>query len=380
MRRSLLLLPLLLLLLPCRIAAAEETPTPTPEATVDPSTQELIDAMLDGIDLGDADSKAASEGLPFSLLPSTLLDSLLQGSFEEDTLLTLLKSLVGEALPSAGALMILLAGFALIELIQQSLSTGGTADMAGLMLRALCGLAALTLLWPRVNEARGCLVSLSELVSLLEPLIVALLTLFGMSGSALVFRPALTLLSGAVSTLMYQAVLPLALAGGVIGVMELLAPQGRGGVGALLLRICRWILVTVCSLYLTLTALKGFSAGASDSLLLRTTRLAASGLPFVGGLISDSLETAFSCMRLVKGALGVTGILLCVTTLAGPLIRLGLQLVVLKAAGAVARPLGAEGVGQLCERLGAMLGVLLAAILTVLAMLTGCLGLVIGLN
>ena len=108
-------------------------------------------------------------------------------------------------------------------------------------------------------------------------------------------------------------------------------------------------------------ALSGVLCGTMDSVKLRTTRAALSGMvPVVGGIISDASDAILSAAAALKSAAGVYGMLAVLAICMAPFLRLGVQLLLLKGTAAVSGLFGQPVLTGLIGRLADVMGLLLA--------------------
>jgi len=85
--------------------------------------------------------------------------------------------------------------------------------------------------------------------------------------------------------------------------------------------------------YLSIT---GILTSAADSAAVKTAKtLLASALPVVGKLMADASEALVAGAGLLKGAIGVYGMLVCIAVVLVPVLRLGLRLVIFRGAAAI---------------------------------------------
>lgn len=93
---------------------------------------------------------------------------------------------------------------------------------------------------------------------------------------------------------------------------------------------------------------------------LKTAKFAVSGaVPVVGGVISDAAETVLSGASLLRGSVGVFG-MLCVTAIClVPFLRAGASYLLYKAGAALLSPLCSSSLRALLESIGTGYGLLL---------------------
>ena len=87
-------------------------------------------------------------------------------------------------------------------------------------------------------------------------------------------------------------------------------------------------------------------------------------MPVIGGEVSEAMEALTASARLVKSAVGVTGMLALILACAGPLARVGVAALSAKLAGAAAELAGEPRIARLAEQFGDVLILLTALCLT----------------
>lgn len=108
-------------------------------------------------------------------------------------------------------------------------------------------------------------------------------------------------------------------------------------------------------------ALSGVLAGVSDTASLRAARVALSGaVPVVGGIISEASDSLLSAASALKGSVGVYGMLAVLAICLTPFLKIGVQLLLLKACAALCglfrQPLLCRLVDRLSEAMSLLLG------------------------
>ena len=133
------------------------------------------------------------------------------------------------------------------------------------------------------------------------------------------------------------------------------------------------------TLYLTVS---GAAAGSADTVTARLARGAVGVLPVVGSILADAADTVLAGAGAVKNTVGVAGLLAVLAVCLLPLVRLGTQYLVYKAAAFLAGVLGAERLTGLIDALGGAFGLIFgmtgACGLLLLISISSALGVVTG--
>ena len=227
-----------------------------------------------------------------------------------------------------------------------------------------------------------CVDGVCRCMELVTPILMTLLVAMGGTVSAGVFQPAMSLLAGGVAVGLKSVVLPLVTCGGVVSLVSGLSPRVRlGELGKLCRQAVKWSIGILTTLYTAATALGGMTAASYDGVAVRTAKYVSGGMfPMVGGLLTGSFDTVLGCAGLVKNAAGLTAILLCVSVVLAPMLRIGITMLMLRLSAALVQPVAQKEQVAMCTLGAEMLSGLLSACAGIMAMFLVTLGLVVGVG
>lgn len=118
-----------------------------------------------------------------------------------------------------------------------------------------------------------------------------------------------------------------------------------------------------------LTAIQGIATNSADTLLLKTARFSVDNfIPIIGGFAADSMDMILSCTKMIKNGIGIFGLLLILTLLLIPLLKLVAIAVVYKIVAVIAEPIGSKRIAVCMDELGSTI-ITLAIILLLGAIL-----------
>lgn len=189
-----------------------------------------------------------------------------------------------------------------------------------------------------------CLQSVEKMSSGMQGLFPLLLTVMaavgGSAGSALM-QPAVVASAGAMTSLIRNVTLPLAVCGAVL---TMLCHLGSGmklsRLCALVHQVANWTLGIGFTVFIGVIMTRGVTAAAVDGVTLRTAKYALDNfVPVVGGLFADTVDTLIGSGMLVQSALGVTGLILVCFWCLTPLCQTFASAILYKLAAALMQPL-----------------------------------------
>ena len=357
MRRA--LIAVMILLLPVLLLAEND------------EAEDGIEALLGTIDLSEWDTWFRQNSDADAILPSELLKQFAQMQ-TPDMIVGSVDGFMARIAPSvksAAAKTALLLGLAILGASLTGISdTSSIGETAQTVFRIGAAATVLALSVAEIRAAIEAVSATEHTAELLLPPIVGYLTLIGRTNTAFLLPVSFSFLSGTILHLIESCIVPLAVVGGALFVFDTTASGRLASFGKVLIRAAKWILGTACSLYLLVTAIRSAAAGNADTLLLKTTKLAAGSIPTIGSLLSESIDTAFQCMRFVRNALGLTGCAVLLSVAMKPVLSVFLTRSALRVSSLLSEPFSGKPYADLLRGMGDTLHVLMLAELSATAM------------
>ncbi len=212
-----------------------------------------------------------------------------------------------------------------------------------------------------LSMCRETMENISVFSGALQPVLATALCMGGGAVTATAIQAASMFVFDLVLRLVKGLLLPGACA--YLAVTAVDAAAGGGmlqGIGDGIKGLTSGALKLALTLFTAYLAIAGGVSASIDSLTLKTAKFAVSGaVPVVGGVISDATETMLSGAALLRGSVGVFG-MLCVTAVClVPFLRAGAGYLCYKAGAAVLSPLCGKSLKGLLDGVGTGFGLLL---------------------
>lgn len=268
-------------------------------------------------------------------------------------LVRILAALCRDAGQSALAAKVELAGTVLaFGAANDAVDMAGALGISAVLLRDFSGVLSL---------CRSALDGISVFSATLQPVLAAALSMGGSAVTATTLQVASMFAFDLVLRLIEGLLVPAVCVYLAVTVVDAAAGNGvlRGlaeGIGSLSAGALKLIL-TLFTAYL---AVAGGVSGNVDRVALKTAKFAVSGaVPVVGGVMSDAAETVLSGAVLLRGSVGVFG-MICVTAIClAPFVRAGACYLCFKAGAALLSPLCSDSLRRLLSGIGTGFGLLL---------------------
>lgn len=146
--------------------------------------------------------------------------------------------------------------------------------------------------------------------------------------------------------------------------------------------LLKWTVTTLLTIttiaFVSYLTASGVVAGTADAAAVKAAKFAISGaVPVVGGILSDAAETVLASAGVLRGTVGVFGMVTVLGLCLVPLLRLAVHYLAYKLVAALASALGSGPPCALVDRLssafGLVLGMMGASCLLLLITLVSCL-------
>lgn len=227
----------------------------------------------------------------------------------------------------------------------------GTRQVLMLIISGTAIIAIIGLFVSLALEAAQCIKRVAEFCSIAAPVLTGLLTALGCAGSAKILNPALIILTNIIMTVILQVVFPMLLASGVLNVINGLTDRMKLSRSVKLINnTVKWMLGLLTTVYIAFNTIGGISAGAADSIALRTTRYAIDKLvPAVGGMVSGAVDAVMGGAVMLKNATGIATMLIVAAIVLRPALKVVAGMLALRIAAAIIEPFAAPEISSMLD-------------------------------
>ena len=318
-------------------------------AQEDGDARASVNAQIDEV-LGGLDFSALSDmqlGLPgqsgVRSVAETVRALALGDALSPEDMLTGVLRLFGSQAARLGALMLaIMLPVLLASLVTHTLAAdGGAVSSLG---RSVCFMLVLIpvvmCVLAELTHARETITETTRRMEQILPLLLTLLTAVGGSASSAFLHPVVVAASGSMVYLAREVILRLVMCTCAVTTVNHLSDRAHLTRMAHLLRsaVC-WLLGVSFTVFLGAMSMQGVCSASIDGVAIRAAKYAVDNfVPVVGGMFSDTMDTLVGCTLIVKNALGVTAMLILVSVLAAPLVRMLAVVAVLKLSAALLEP------------------------------------------
>ena len=208
--------------------------------------------------------------------------------------------------------------------------------------------------------------SMKKQMEIVYPLLLTLMAASGGGVSATMYKPAVAFMSGAITHLFSNVVMPIAVVVIVLSFLGNLSSDVRTEkLGDLFKSISKWIIGLALGIFSIFLSIQGITAAQYDGVSLRAAKYVISGsVPIVGGFLSGGVEIVIAGSVLIKNALGSFALFLLFGVLLRPVLHFVALQLFLRLSAAASEPAGGK-TSAFLSRVAADSGYFLAAVLAV---------------
>ena len=183
--------------------------------------------------------------------------------------------------------------------------------------------------------------AMTDFVTKFSPLLMIMIATSGKAVSASSFQPVMSAAVYVVSIIIEKCLVPLIAFSSVLAVAGNISDKVQlSGFCKVVKSISKWLMAAIITIFTGISAIYGFSSPALDAVSGKAVKFAVGSLvPVVGTFLSDTLETVVSGTRLMKNAVGTSGIIVMCVICVLPILKIGVIQLMLKLTSSIAEPL-----------------------------------------
>lgn len=282
---------------------------------------------------------------------------------------TALEELLPEITDAAGSCLSIFSVMILLSIVD--VFPGANKNAVHLVSTILIGVILLQPSDTLIRLGTDTVVEMTEYSKLLFPVLTGALAAQGGTTASAALYAGTAFFSSVLSVLVTKLILPL-----LYGYLCLCVASAAIGDQLLtdLKNFAKWLiswgLKIILYAFTAYIAVTGVVSGTADASAVKIAKLTISGMvPIVGNIISDASETILVSAGIMKNAAGIYGILALIATLIGPLLKIGVQYLLLKITAYLCAVFSSKQESELLKDFGAGLGMVLAMTGTVCLLL-----------
>jgi len=326
--------------------------------------ENIINEKLDSMDLSELEELLnevpAEMTIADEISVNSIINDLLNGQpiFDSENLMDNIKELFFIEVRSSLILGCeILAVCIIIGLLNNFSNSFGSKTVSSLG-TMICGFVIIALcigsFYQTYNSCSSTMDVMSTTMTILLPIMIPLLISMGGISSGSIMDPVILASVTGFNFIMQHIVLPLIFLSAIFILINSITDKDYVKKLALFMRkSALFITGLTITIFSGITAVQGIMTKSADSLLMKTAKFSIDNfVPIIGGFAADSLDMVINCIGVIKSAVGLIGIVIIISMLAMPVIKIMAVAVIYKITAIAAEPVANKNISDSLNEIG----------------------------
>ncbi len=273
----------------------------------------------------------------------SIIDGDFQGNFSD--FISIISKSVGKSILDVLPMVLTIVAVAIIYSLLEGLSSGFVRQPTKKLIYFATYSAIILIVMVEIGSVisltTNTITSIKKVMEAIFPTLLTLVTLLGGVNSSAVFKPMMVTLTKFITSFIANIIIPFfiaAIAFSVIGNLTKSVKLDR--LTGFFRSSATYVLGGVFSLFIAFLTFQGLTGGVIDSISIKTAKFAIqSYVPILGGYLSDGFDLMLASLVLIKNSLGIVSLLMILSVIALPTIKIAVLGLGLKLASGIIEPI-----------------------------------------
>ena len=363
---------LILLALASMFFAENVSATTAAEEEIQKELEDNVNKNLEDIDFSElVQFEKNMGGMSYEGGITKLIKDILSGEYNggfEDTF-NLIINMLGVSIKGFLPLLVTLIAVSVIFSIVNGLTSGFMSKSTTEIIHFVCYSAMIVILMTEVtfliSDSVKAIKNMSAFMEIIFPIMLTLVTALGGIATTVTYSPMMTVLSVGVAKIISNIVLPCFIATMALSIVGFISKDIKLNKLTSFFKSAGEIIIgVVFGLFTTFVTINGISGALADNISIKSAKFAiASYVPVLGGYLSEGLDLAVASVMLVKNAVGVGGVIMMMSIVLAPVLKILVFSLGLKLVAGIIEPIGNKRMSEIIYSISKNLTLLVVAML-----------------
>lgn len=352
-------------------------PVTNSEKTVEEELSQSTSEVLDDIDFSELEDLVSCidfdffNGKTFKQYVKDVIDG--KEDFDISDFFQIIKALILKNIKSIISPLLIVLCVALLCVLFSNMQSGKISqqlEIVYLICFSVVVIIVSVIISKLVFNSKNGIVKMQKNMNAIFPILLLLMSNMGGAISAKAYTPLVSVLSNIISNIFVYFLLPLFSLSLVLSIISHISSNTKlNKLNGFIKSLFKWVIGSVCAVFMGYLAIKGFTAGASDGISIKATKYAIKNyVPILGGYISEGFELVKAGSMIVKNAIGFVGSLVILFISLLPILSIAICELGLKLISGILEPVGATKTANLLDSISSSLKLLSAIVIGVAVM------------
>jgi stage III sporulation protein AE len=274
---------------------------------------------------------------------------------------------ISKILPMIVSILVIVALFSILNNLKPGTAETQVATAAVYVQYILVASISTSILISCFNLGLETIDNLSNFTQSVFPILSVLMVSIGGIVSASLFSPIVAFLTGFITLIVKTTFMPMIIILIVFTILDNISNKiSLNNFSGLIKSILKWGVGIIFVVFLGVISIKGLVGSSFDGVSIKATKYTISKLvPYVGGMVSDTVDTVAACSLLLKNAVGISGLIIMFVIILKPIINIVGCSMLLKLSAAALEPISEKRVITLLDGFSDVLKHLMILIIVV---------------
>ena len=233
-----------------------------------------------------------------------------------------------------------------------------------------------------LDTGKNAIDQMTSFMSLIFPVLLALLIGMGGIASSSILQPATVILSNVTGIFLRNVMIPLIFLSTILILVSNINENiSLGGLSKLIKNACGWTLGIIFTIFVGVISIQGILAASFDGVSIRTTKYAIEAfVPVVGKMFSQTVDMVIGCSLILKNAVGVVGLIIAAAICLHPALKIISLIAIYKLCGALLEPISDKRVVTCMNEIAGVLSMLFITVAGIAIMFFMTIALLVGVG
>lgn len=300
-----------------------------------------------------------------------ILNSAISGNVDNSTLYKrILNILGGEVQVGIKSILGILA-IIIIHSILKAISEGLENDAISKMIYYVQYIAIVTIIMTNfsdiVNLVKETTTNLIGFMNTLIPVLISLMLYTGSITTSSILEPIILFMINFIGNLIQDLFIPILLIITTISIISKISDKVQVEKIAKFLKSSTiWFLGIILTVFVGVVSLEGTLSSSIDGITAKTAKsIVSSGVPVVGKILGDVVDSVLGCGVILKNAVGLVGVIVIIGICILPILKLSVLTISYQLVASVGGVIADEKIVKLLEQIADIFKILLAILCTI---------------
>lgn len=218
-----------------------------------------------------------------------------------------------------------------------------------------------------MGESSNTIFLLEKQMEVIFPILLTLINAIGGVVTSTTFQPILAILSVIITKVFTTILMPIFVFSIVFGIVGNISKNIKmEKFSKFFQSLFVWIIGIVFTIFIAFLTIQGLTASGIDSISLKTAKYAIkSYIPILGSYLSDGVSLILASSMLIKNAIGATGLIILISTIFLPVIKIIIIMLLLKLTSSIIESLSDEKISNFLYSVSKSLNMIIVSLLAV---------------